>query len=192
MVFQLILVIFIFSLVNVFINPDDLIKVFMKLRIPYTLSLILILSTRFFPLLLDDMERIKDVARSRGLELDKGNWFVKIKNKIKLILPLLTNSLERSIQVAEALESRAFTISKKRTFYKIIKVNHIGYFTLVLNCIFIISMFYFIIVHGAGNYNPFPSYHHPSFNMFDFFVLLSIFSLNLIFIFLLFLERKLA
>ncbi|MBY9006739.1 MAG: energy-coupling factor transporter transmembrane protein EcfT [Candidatus Lokiarchaeota archaeon] len=190
MVFQLILVILIFSLINIFINPDDLMKVFMKLKIPYTISLILILSTRFFPLLLDDMEKIKDVARSRGLELDKGNWFIKIKNKILLILPLLTNSLERSIQVAEALESRAFRISKKRTFFKKIKVNYIGYFTLILNCIFILTMFYLIIFQGVGKYNPFPQYHHPYFNIFDFYILLYIISLNIIFILLLLSERK--
>ncbi len=192
MVLQLILVIFIFSLINVFINPDELMKVFMKLRIPYTISLILILSTRFFPLLLEDMENIKDVARSRGVELDKGNWFIRIKNKIKLILPLLTNSLERSIQVAEALESRGFTISKKRKFYKKIKITKIDYFTLAINLISITILLFFIITQGAGNYNPFPLYHSPRFNYFDFFMILILFSSNISLIILLFLDRRIS
>ncbi|MBY8981400.1 MAG: energy-coupling factor transporter transmembrane protein EcfT [Candidatus Lokiarchaeota archaeon] len=190
MVFQLVLVIFIFSLINVFINPDDLMKIFLKLKIPYILSLILILSVRFFPVLLDDMENIKDVARSRGLELDKGNWFARIKKKITLILPLLVNSLERSIQVAEALEARAFNISKKRTFFKKIKVDYVGYITLMLNLFFIILMLYFIIFQKYGYYSPYPKIQFPSFNTLDIYILIFTFSINIMLLLLLFLRRS--
>ncbi len=191
MVFQLILVIYIFSLINVFINPDDLMKIFIKFKMPYLMSLILILSIKFFPVLLDDMENIKDVARSRGVELDKGIWFARIKKKITLILPLLTNSLERSIQVAEALESRAFNVSKKRIIFKQIKLKYIGYILIILNCIFIILLLYFIIFQHFGMYNPYPQCKFPSLNIMDYYFLIFIFSINSLFIFLLFLRGRL-
>jgi energy-coupling factor transport system permease protein len=41
-----------------------------------------------------------------------------VRNRGALILPLLSNSLERAMQVAEAMESRGYGISVRRTFYR--------------------------------------------------------------------------
>ena len=56
-----------------------------------------------------------DAQRSRGLELDKGSFLNKIRNYIPILLPLIINSIRRSLELAEAMESRAFGSTQDRT-----------------------------------------------------------------------------
>ena len=158
---------------------------------PYIITFILAISIRFFPVLLEDMENIKDIMRVRGVELDKGNIFSRIKNRVALILPLLTNSLERSIQVAEALESRAFGISKKRTFFKQITLGFSDYIFLLFNFVFLGIILYFGYVLQYGAYDAFPKYEGPPLTILDIYLLLFIFIGNFFFLGFLFMRWKL-
>jgi len=107
-----------FTLLNLCVHPDDLMRVAIRLRLPYRSVLVTSLSTRFVPVLLADAAMIVDVQRSRGLEFDRGNLLERVRNRGALILPLLSNSLDRATQVAEAMESRAYGAGVKRTFYR--------------------------------------------------------------------------
>ena len=100
------------------IHPDDLMLLMLKLKVPYRSVLITSMSTRFLPTLMEDAKTITDVQRSRGLEMDTGSIIQRIKNRIPVLVPLLANSLDRSVQIAEAMESRAFGSGKGRTFYR--------------------------------------------------------------------------
>lgn len=114
------------------IHPDDIMLAMIKLKIPYKSVLVTSLSTRFIPTLIDDVERISDVQRSRGLELERGNLLQKIRGRMTIVIPLLSNSLDRTVQVAEAMESRAFSSGDKRSFYKEIRLGQVDVAALVL------------------------------------------------------------
>jgi energy-coupling factor transport system permease protein len=88
---------------------------------------------------MDDLNQITDVMRARGLELNKGRFLVRVKNLVLLLLPLLTNSLERAIQVSEAMEARAFGMNEKRSYYKEIRFNKLDGFVGVLIGLFFIG-----------------------------------------------------
>ena len=107
-----------FTILTFTIHPDDLMLVLIKAKLPYKSVLVTSLSARFVPVLIADAQCIADVHRSRGLELDKGSRIQRAKNYMAIAIPLLSNSLDRAVQVAEAMESRAFGSSKERTFYK--------------------------------------------------------------------------
>ena len=73
-----------------------------------------------------------------------------------LLLPLLANSLERSVQVSEALEARAFAISRKKIFFRSISTSKID----ILNIILIISLLGGLMLAGTqgfGVYNVYPA-----------------------------------
>ena len=123
MALRLLAVISAFTIITFTVHPDDMMLAMLKMKLPYKSVLVTSLSSRFVPTLIEDIERISDVQRSRGLELDKGNLARRIKNYVAIIVPLLSNSLDRAIQVAEAMESRAFSSGSKRTFYKEIKLS---------------------------------------------------------------------
>jgi energy-coupling factor transport system permease protein len=112
-----------FTILTFTVYPDDLMLVMMKAKLPYKSVLVTSLSTRFFPALIGDAQCIADVQKSRGLELDKGSRIQRAKNHMAIAIPLLSNSLDRAVQVAEAMESRAFGSGRNRTFYKELKTS---------------------------------------------------------------------
>lgn len=107
-----------FTLLNLCVHPDDLMRAAIKLRLPYRSVLVTSLSIRFLPVLLQDARTITDVQRSRGLSFDSGGLGRRIRNRGALILPLLSNALDRAVQVAEAMESRAYGAPVRRTYYR--------------------------------------------------------------------------
>ena len=107
-----------FTLLNMCVHPDELMRAAIKLRLPYRSVLITSLSTRFIPVLMEDARTIADVQQSRGLDFSRGGIVERIRNRGALIFPLLSNSLDRAAQVAEAMESRAYGARVTRTFYR--------------------------------------------------------------------------
>lgn len=107
-----------FSLVNLCVHPDDLMRAAIKLKLPYRSVLVTSLSIRFVPVLMQDARTISDVQQSRGLSFDRGGLVQRIRSRGALILPLLSNSLDRAVQVAEAMEARAYGAPVRRTFYR--------------------------------------------------------------------------
>ena len=156
MCLRLLAIISAFAILTFAIHPDDLMLSMIKMKLPYKSVLVTSLSTRFIPTLIDDVERISDVQRSRGLELDKGNLRQKIKGRMSIIIPLLSNSLDRTVQISEAMESRAFGSGEKRTFYKEIGFTRMDMVTLVFGFL-TIAFGIFISLSGYGDYQYYPT-----------------------------------
>lgn len=146
---RLILILLVFGMFNVIIAPDDLMKIMRKCHIPYAMILIITLSFQFFPILLNDLDHLKEVQKSQGIDVNSGNFLKRLKNRVFLLLPLLTNSLERSVQVSEALEARGFGVSKKRSDYFPIRLSGKDWFFLLVN-VAVLAYAIFIRVLGHG------------------------------------------
>jgi len=145
-----------FTVLNFTVHPDDLMLAMIKLKLPYKSVLAMSMSTRFIPTLAGDLERITDVQRARGLEMDKGRLRQKLKSRGAVLIPLLANSLDRTVQVAEAMESRAFGALKKRTYHREIRL---GTYDLVTVCAAISPFFFGLYLRylGYGGYRYYPS-----------------------------------
>lgn len=145
-----------FTILNLTVHPDDMLLAALKLRLPYKSVLATSLSTRFMPALIDDLGRLTDVQRSRGLEIDKGKLGQKIRSRGAVLIPLLSNSLDRTVQIAEAMESRAFGAGKTRTYYKEIKLTPLGLVQVAASFLpFIFGLF--LRFKGFGGYRYYPS-----------------------------------
>jgi len=104
-----------FSIFFLTTSPDNLSLALEKARIPFEFNFAFITAIRFVPVLADEAQSIMDAQRSRGLELDRGSFLVRIRKYIPILLPLIINSIRRSLELAEAMESRAFGATKERT-----------------------------------------------------------------------------
>jgi len=153
---RLLAIISAFTIFTFTVHPDDVMLTMIKMKLPYKSVLVTSLSTRFIPTLIDDVERITDVQRSRGLELDKGNLANRIRGRASVIIPLLSNSLDRAVQVAEAMESRAFGAGRGRTFYKGIRMSLIDVLTLAF-ALFPSALGIVMRLSGYGNYQYYPT-----------------------------------
>jgi len=85
-----------FSVFFLTTSPDRLSLALEKARVPYEFNFAFITAIRFVPVLADEAQSIMDAQRSRGLELDKGNFLTRIRNYIPILLPLIINSIRKS------------------------------------------------------------------------------------------------
>jgi energy-coupling factor transport system permease protein len=140
-----------FSLFFLTTSPDKLSLALEKARIPHEFNFAFITAIRFVPVLADEAQTIMDAQRSRGLELDKGNFITRVRNYIPVLLPLIISSIRRSLELAEAMESRAFGATEKRTNLYELKFSQRDYVTMML-----ISISISVIIYVKLYVSPFP------------------------------------
>jgi len=96
------------SLFFITTSPDELEQVMKTFRLPRDVVFAFVTAVRFIPVMFLDTIQIMDAQKSRGLELEKGNVFRRVRNMIPVLIPLVVNSVVRSGELAEAMESRAY------------------------------------------------------------------------------------
>ncbi len=104
-----------FSIFFLTTSPDELSLALEEARIPYEFNFAFITAIRFVPVLAEEAQSIMDAQRARGLELERGGPLSRLRNYIPVLLPLIVSSIRRSLELAEAMESRGFGASKRRT-----------------------------------------------------------------------------
>jgi len=113
-------------------SPDDLGLALERSKVPYELCFAFTTAVRFVPVLADEAQTIIDAQRSRGLELDKGNLLKRIKNYLPILIPLIVNAIRRSLELAEAMESRAFGSEAERTSLYVLKMHLSDYLIVII------------------------------------------------------------
>ena len=103
------------SLFFITTSPDELEQVMKTFRLPRDLVFAFVTAVRFIPVMMLDTIQIMDAQKSRGLELEKGNVFRRVRNMVPVLIPLVVNSVVRSGELAEAMESRAYGAVRKPT-----------------------------------------------------------------------------
>ena len=103
------------SLFFITTSPDELEQVMKTFRLPRDVVFAFVTAVRFIPVMLLDTIQIMDAQKSRGLELEKGNVIRRVRNMVPILIPLVVNSVVRSGELAEAMESRAYGAVKHPT-----------------------------------------------------------------------------
>ncbi|NPV51497.1 MAG: energy-coupling factor transporter transmembrane protein EcfT [Candidatus Methanofastidiosum sp.] len=138
-----------FAVLNLTTDPDDLLCAVTKLRLPYRSVVVTSLSTKFVPVLFSDLKNVQEAQRSRGVDFSKGTLKERIKKYGAVFFPLLSKSLDRSVQIAEAMESRGFGRYEKRSFYKDTKISASDIFLIVVSIAPLIISLY-MVSQGIG------------------------------------------
>ncbi len=96
------------SLFFVTTSPDELEQIMKWMKIPRDVVFAFVTAVRFIPVVMLDTFQIMDAQKSRGLELEKGNLIARVRNMVPILIPLVVNSVIRSGELAEAMESRGY------------------------------------------------------------------------------------
>lgn len=104
-----------FSVFFLTTSPDHLGLALEQSRVPYEFAFAFTTAVRFVPVLAEEAQTIMDAQKARGLELEKGNFMKRIRNYVPVLIPLIVSAIRRSLELAEAMESRAWGATKKRT-----------------------------------------------------------------------------
>jgi len=132
-----------FSVFFLTTSPDHLGLALEQTRIPYEFCFAFTTAVRFVPVLAEEAQTIMDAQKARGLELERGNFLKRIRNYIPILIPLIVSAIRRSLELAEAMESRAWGATKKRTNLYVLKM-HRGDFVLIVITILILAVAIYI------------------------------------------------
>ncbi|MEY8462853.1 energy-coupling factor transporter transmembrane component T family protein [Streptococcus merionis] len=98
---------------------ESLLKPLAFFKVPvHELGLMLSMSLRFVPTLMDDTQRIMNAQRARGVDFNEGNLIQKVKAIIPILIPLFASSFKRADSLAIAMEARGYRGGEGRTKYR--------------------------------------------------------------------------
>lgn len=80
-------------------------------------SLMLAVSLRFLPVLLEELEKLIIAQKMRGANFTKGSYSSRLNALMSLLIPLFQNALDRADQLALAMEVRGFDPDRTRSSY---------------------------------------------------------------------------
>ena len=115
-----------------FLSPLTIIKIPIA-----SLALIISLSLRFIPLIMEQAHRILKALATRGIDYYNSGLKTKVKAINILLIPMFILSFKRADQLADAMDVRLYNYDKKRTNYNsknwgftdsVIILLHIGIF----------------------------------------------------------------
>jgi energy-coupling factor transport system permease protein len=112
-----------FSVFFLTTSPDHLGLALEQTRVPYEFAFAFTTAVRFVPVLAEEAQTIMDAQKARGLELEKGSILKRIRNYVPVLIPLIVSAIRRSLELAEAMESRAWGATKNRTNLYALKLH---------------------------------------------------------------------
>jgi len=100
---------------------EDLTLACIRLGLPYRGAFAVSTAIRMIPLIAGTAETILQAQKSRGLDVDSGNFMQKLKKYVPLLVPTIVSVIRGTTVFAMALESKGFGYSEKRVSYLTIK-----------------------------------------------------------------------
>ncbi|MDF2036839.1 energy-coupling factor transporter transmembrane protein EcfT [Bacillus sp. CMF12] len=90
-----------------------------KIKFPvHELALMMSISLRFIPTLMQETDKIMKAQTARGVDFTSGPIKDRIKAIIPLLIPLFVSSFKRAEELAVAMESRGYRGGEGRTKYR--------------------------------------------------------------------------
>jgi len=136
-----------FSVFFLTTSPDHLGLALEQTRMPYEFAFAFTTAVRFVPVLAEEAQTIMDAQKARGLELEKGGVLKRIRNYVPVLIPLIVSAIRRSLELAEAMESRAWGATKKRTNLYALKLRRGDLALLAMNvALLVVAIFVWLYV----------------------------------------------
>ncbi|WP_323704124.1 energy-coupling factor transporter transmembrane component T [Mammaliicoccus sp. Dog046] len=100
---------------------ESMLRPLKKFKFPvHELAMMMSISLRFIPTLMDELDRIIKAQTARGSDVAAGSIFNRLKAVIPLLIPMFISAFKRADELAIAMESRGYNASNQRTNYRIL------------------------------------------------------------------------
>ncbi|MEK3889029.1 energy-coupling factor transporter transmembrane component T family protein [Bacillus sp. FSL K6-3431] len=126
---RFLLLVFVTSLLTLTTTPitltdglESILQPLKKIKFPvHELALMMSISLRFIPTLMDETEKIMKAQMARGVEFSSGPIKERVKAIIPLLIPLFVSSFKRAEELATAMEARGYRGGEGRTKYRVLE-----------------------------------------------------------------------
>ncbi|KGX85351.1 energy-coupling factor transporter transmembrane component T family protein [Pontibacillus litoralis] len=121
---------------------EDMLHVLKKVRFPvHELALMMSISLRFIPTLMQEAEKISKAQASRGVDFRTGPLKERIQAIVPLLVPLFVSAFKRAEELAMAMEARGYQGGEGRTKLRELKLEKKDYVTLCVFAFVLIGVF---------------------------------------------------
>ncbi|QST00220.1 energy-coupling factor transporter transmembrane protein EcfT [Pontibacillus sp. ALD_SL1] len=121
---------------------ESLLHPLKKIKFPvHELALMMSISLRFIPTLMQETEKISKAQASRGVDFRTGPIKERLKAIVPLLVPLFVSAFKRAEELAMAMEARGYQGGEGRTKLRELVLRKIDYTVLVLFTFVIIAVF---------------------------------------------------
>lgn len=124
--------------IEVLLNPLKAVKVPV-----HELALMMSISLRFIPTLMDETDKIMKAQMARGSDLSSGPIKDRIKAVVPLLVPLFVSAFKRAEDLATAMEVRGYRGGEGRTRYRKLKWDMSDTFSIVLLVAMAVLLFFY-------------------------------------------------
>ena len=123
---------------------ENLLNPFKKLKMPvHELALMMSISLRFIPTLLEETSKIMKAQAARGVDFSTGPIKERVKAIVPLLVPLFVSSFKRAEELAIAMEARGYRGGDGRTKYRQLKWGMADTILMLSLVVLAIILFYF-------------------------------------------------
>ncbi|TFJ92844.1 energy-coupling factor transporter transmembrane component T family protein [Lentibacillus salicampi] len=103
---------------------EDMLHPLKKLRFPvHELALMMSISLRFIPTLMQETDKISKAQASRGVDFRTGPLKERIRAVVPLLVPLFVSAFKRAEELAMAMEARGYQGGEGRTKLRELKLR---------------------------------------------------------------------
>ena len=150
-VLRLVLLVMISTIMTLTTSPisltdaiESMLRPLKKIKFPvHEMAMMMSISLRFIPTLMDELERIIKAQTSRGSDVTSGSIMNRFKAIIPLLIPMFISAFKRADDLAVAMEARGYNASNVRTTYR--NLNWRMRDTLALSTIIIIAIVIYLL-----------------------------------------------
>ena len=146
-----------FSVFFLTTSPDHLGLALEHTHVPYEFAFAFTTAVRFVPVLAEEAQTIMDAQKARGLELERGNFLKRVRNYIPILIPLIVSAIRRSLELAEAMESRAWGATDKRTNLYVLKMKKGDLVLIILSVVLLavaVYVHFFVSIPSLSTFLP--------------------------------------
>ena len=121
---------------------EDLLNPFKRFKLPvHELALMMSISLRFIPTLMDETDKILKAQLARGSDISTGSIKQRVRAVIPLLVPLFVSAFKRAEDLAVAMEVRGYRGGEGRTRYRQLQWGFRDYIVMALLAVLVISLY---------------------------------------------------
>ena len=143
--FKLIFIVIYASILTYTTKMTEIVYSISKLLKPFSniipvndISMVITLTLRYIPTLIEEYNRIIRVQKLRGMDFDKENLIGKLNIISKMLVPMFALSIKKAEDSANIMDLRLYNYGKYRSSYRTFKWKGIDTFLFILNILILI------------------------------------------------------
>ncbi len=130
---------------------EEIAEGLVKIKVPYRGAFAFSTAIRLVPMIVATSYTIIQAQKSRGLDLDSGNLFEKIKKDVPLMIPTLVSVIRGTNIFSMALESKGFGYSNTRSNFLQLKMTGHDYLMMLIGLAIVAAASYLKFDPAAYN-----------------------------------------